>query len=82
MRLDGPSDRAGDRTASRPTAVNLRWAVDRQLAALEGCRPGELASRALSVAMAIADEDVADVRPSDAMGWACCATSTTEAAGR
>jgi methylthioribose-1-phosphate isomerase len=37
----------------------LRWAVDRQLAALEGCRPGELASRALSVAMAIADEDVA-----------------------
>jgi methylthioribose-1-phosphate isomerase len=47
-------------TATRPTAVNLRWAVERQLGALAAVdAPGGRAARALEVATAIADEDVA-----------------------
>lgn len=47
-------------TATRPTAVNLRWAVERQLAALAAVdAPDRRAARALQVATAIADEDVA-----------------------
>ena len=48
--------------ASRPTAVNLQWAVDRQLAVLVGC-PGEaLVATAQAEAEAIADEDAAACR--------------------
>jgi methylthioribose-1-phosphate isomerase len=44
--------------ASRPTAVNLAWAVDRQRRALAGITdPDELVSRARHEADAIADED-------------------------
>ncbi len=52
---------AGDQlAATRPTAVNLRWAVDRQLAALAGSRaPTDLIARARAEADAIADEDAA-----------------------
>ncbi len=44
--------------ASRPTAVNLSWAVDRQLRALAGVSdPDELTATAWAEAEAIADED-------------------------
>ena len=45
--------------ASRPTAVNLSWAVQRQLRELLGIDdPGQRIARARQVAEAIADEDV------------------------
>lgn len=50
--------RAGDQLkATRPTAVNLAWAVDRQLRALAACTRETLVSTALSTADTIADED-------------------------
>jgi methylthioribose-1-phosphate isomerase len=46
--------------ASRPTAVNLAWAVDRQRRALDGIvDPAELVRVAAATADAIADEDAA-----------------------
>jgi methylthioribose-1-phosphate isomerase len=49
--------------ATRPTAVNLAWAVDRQLAALATIsQPVDQAATALQVAQAIADEDAAACR--------------------
>jgi methylthioribose-1-phosphate isomerase len=47
---------------ARPTAVNLRWAVERALAAVLGCPAGERAAAAWAAAEAIADEDVAFCR--------------------
>ena len=44
---------------TRPTAVNLRWAVDRQLDALQLADIGQWSAIARSTANAIADEDVA-----------------------
>jgi methylthioribose-1-phosphate isomerase len=46
-------------TATRPTAVNLAWAVNRQLAAIEaaGSDPEARVQAALATARAIADED-------------------------
>ena len=46
-------------TATRPTAVNLQWAVNRQLAAVEaaGSDPTARVQAALTEAHAIADED-------------------------
>ncbi len=44
--------------ATRPTAVNLAWAVDRQIAATEHIEhPGQLVEAALETASAIAEED-------------------------
>jgi methylthioribose-1-phosphate isomerase len=49
--------------ATRPTAVNLAWAVDRQWAALATIpRPEDRAATALQVAQAIADEDATACR--------------------
>lgn len=49
---------AGDRLkATRPTAVNLAWAVDRQLRALAAAGPDEITRVALQTARDIADED-------------------------
>ena len=50
---------AGNRLkATRPTAVNLAWAVDRQLSAVAAASgPAEMAAIALSTARSIADED-------------------------
>ncbi|HPE35605.1 MAG TPA: S-methyl-5-thioribose-1-phosphate isomerase [Spirochaetales bacterium] len=46
--------------AARPTAVNLRWAVERMRKALAGASsPKDAAQAALAEARAIADEDVA-----------------------
>lgn len=44
---------------TRPTAVNLRWAVNRQLDALKSLDPSLWVDAARSTAAAIADEDVA-----------------------
>jgi methylthioribose-1-phosphate isomerase len=53
--LDGAHDRL---LAARPTAVNLRWAVDDLSALLRPLPPADRAEAALARARAIADEDV------------------------
>jgi methylthioribose-1-phosphate isomerase len=45
--------------ATRPTAVNLRWALDQVTAAVRPLPPGDRAEAAAHVARQIADEDVA-----------------------
>lgn len=45
--------------ATRPTAVNLAWAIRRMRAALKDVKPGDRAEVAWRQAQAIADEDVA-----------------------
>ncbi|WP_264213609.1 S-methyl-5-thioribose-1-phosphate isomerase [Leisingera thetidis] len=62
MRLD-PSDPAMDQAwsflnATRPTAINLRWALDRCRNRLRPLAESERAAAALSLAHEIADEDV------------------------
>lgn len=44
--------------ATRPTAVNLRWALDRAQAELSPLNPSERAERARNLAAGICDEDV------------------------
>ena len=63
LRAD-PSDAALERAcdallATRPTAVNLRWALAQMRAALAGVAPAARATSAYRVAAALADEDVA-----------------------
>ena len=62
--IQDPSDASLDRAAallnaSRPTAVNLRWAVDRMRRRLADLAPAARADSALAEAAIIADEDVA-----------------------
>ncbi len=45
--------------ATRPTAINLRWALDRMLTRLRNTRPQDRVTAAYQEAAAIADEDVA-----------------------
>lgn len=45
--------------ATRPTAVNLAWAISRVTAAVSTCEVGRRADRARSEALAICDEDAA-----------------------
>ena len=45
--------------ATRPTAINLRWALDRMLTRLRNTRPVERVAAAYAEAAAIADEDAA-----------------------
>jgi methylthioribose-1-phosphate isomerase len=45
--------------AARPTAVNLRWALDRARDAVAGLAPGARADAAFAFADALCDEDVA-----------------------
>jgi methylthioribose-1-phosphate isomerase len=54
--------------ATRPTAVNLRWAIDRMLAWLSPLPPAERAAAALSRAAEICEEDVAINRGIGAAG--------------
>ncbi len=61
---DGADDQAleqiaGTLTACRPTAVNLRWAVQRMLAVLTPLPPSERIGAARAEANAICEEDVA-----------------------
>ena len=62
--LDDSIERAASKLkASRPTAINLEWAVDRQLIALRsGSSPAEKKEIALRTAQEIADEDVESCR--------------------
>ena len=48
--------------ATRPTAVNLHWALERMARVLRPLRAGERAGRAFAAAAAICDEDVACCR--------------------
>jgi methylthioribose-1-phosphate isomerase len=62
LRAD-PSSEALERdaamlAATRPTAVNLRWAIERMLTRLRNTVPAERVSVAYAEAAAIADEDV------------------------
>jgi methylthioribose-1-phosphate isomerase len=61
-RVDASERALGDAArfleASRPTAVNLAWAVRRMLRSLLAVPPGERAARGWDQADAIADEDV------------------------
>ncbi len=52
--------------ASRPTAVNLRWALERMRGVLLALREGERVSAAYAEAARIADEDVAVCSPRSA----------------
>lgn len=61
--LEEPSDEGLDRTweqlhETRPTAINLRWALDDMRALLRPLPPGERAAAAFARAAEIADEDV------------------------
>ena len=47
-----------DLIASRPTAINLRWAVDRMMKKLSGVNSNEIFKIALDEAKAIVEEDV------------------------
>jgi len=56
---DAGMDAAWDRLhVTRPTAINLRWALDRCREALRPLAPGDRAAAALQLAHDIADEDV------------------------
>jgi methylthioribose-1-phosphate isomerase len=48
--------------ATRPTAINLRWALDRQRAVLHNLPPSERAAAAYAEAQAIADDDAETCR--------------------
>ena len=67
--------------ATRPTAVNLRWALDRMLAALRPLAPGARADAARSLAGAIADEDVAINQAIGGHGLALIRTAGAAAGG-
>jgi methylthioribose-1-phosphate isomerase len=61
---ENPSSAAMERdaallAATRPTAINLRWALDRMLTRLRNTTAAERAHAAYAEAAAIADEDVA-----------------------
>jgi methylthioribose-1-phosphate isomerase len=63
--LRDPSDKGFQRAyellfASRPTAVNLRWALDRMRDALPLLQPNDRAAAALTLAGKICDEDVSN----------------------
>jgi methylthioribose-1-phosphate isomerase len=63
MRSDASGDalerEAAMLAATRPTAVNLRWAIDRMLTRLRNTSPAERVPASYAEAAAIADEDAA-----------------------
>ncbi len=63
MRADSSTEEleraAGLLAATRPTAVNLRWALERMLGILRNTRAADRVAAAYRAAAAIADEDVA-----------------------
>src|SRR5262249_12725876 len=63
--LEAPT---GKLLAPRPTAVNLRWALERVRARLEPLPPSERAAAAYDEAARICDEDVAVCRAIGANG--------------
>jgi methylthioribose-1-phosphate isomerase len=63
---DAVTKAGGLLVATRPTAVNIRWAVDRTLAATASVPAGDLPEAVLAEARAIEGEDAAAC---SAMGW-------------
>lgn len=57
--LDGAAARL---TGTRPTAVNLRWAIDQMLTSLRETAIGDRAAAAATLATRLADDDVASCR--------------------
>ena len=55
---DGLERAGGALLATRPTAINLRWALQRMQTLLEGAEPQDRAARAFEAAGAIAELDV------------------------
>jgi methylthioribose-1-phosphate isomerase len=49
---------AAELRSTRPTAVNLTWALDRCLAAVKGSAPDEVSDRLIAEAIAIHEEDI------------------------
>lgn len=68
--------------AARPTAINLRWAVDRMLTRLRNTEPAERASVAYAEAAAINDKDVAQCESIGRHGAELIAAVATKAPGR
>jgi methylthioribose-1-phosphate isomerase len=63
--------------ATRPTAVNLGWALDRLLRVASDLPPAELPERLLAEARAIAEEDAAACRAMGRLGAALIADGDT-----
>ncbi|PPD46123.1 MAG: S-methyl-5-thioribose-1-phosphate isomerase [Methylocystis sp.] len=68
--------------ATRPTAVNLRWALDRVQALLTAAAPAERAALAYGEAARIADEDVAACEAIGEAGAALIRAATEKNTGR
>jgi methylthioribose-1-phosphate isomerase len=68
--------------AARPTAVNLRWAIGRVRAAVEGLEPPRRAAAARRVAVGICDDDVAINRAIGERGLPLLAGFHESAGGR
>jgi methylthioribose-1-phosphate isomerase len=86
LRAD-PSTEAMERdcallAATRPTAVNLRWAVDRMLTRLRNTRPGFRLEAAYDEAGRIAEEDVAQCAAIGRHGVELIAAASARKAGR
>ena len=86
LRAD-PSTDALERDAglladTRPTAVNLRWALDRMLTRLRNTRPEDRAAAAYAEAAAIADEDAAQNEAIGRHGAELIADAAHRAPGR
>jgi methylthioribose-1-phosphate isomerase len=68
--------------ATRPTAVNLAWALDAMGAALEPIPPADRGDAALALAAALCDEEVARCEAIGAHGEALLTAAARRAAGR
>jgi methylthioribose-1-phosphate isomerase len=83
---EDPRDAALDRARkalleTRPTGVNLRWALDEMDAALRDLPPAERPSAAWARAAQLADADVATCRAIGEHGLACIERAQQERAG-
>ena len=68
--------------ASRPTAINLRWAIDRCVAALNPRASSDRVEAAWSLAAEVADEDVAQNAALGGHGLALIRAAVAKAGGR
>ena len=68
--------------ATRPTAINLRWAIGRMLTRLRNTPVGDRAHAAFAEAALIADEDVAQCEAIGRHGVELIATAAARAPGR
>jgi methylthioribose-1-phosphate isomerase len=84
---DDPSDRGLERAyavllATRPTAVNLRWALDRVRTAVAPCTPAARAAAAFDLAAVMCDEDVTTNEAIGRHGFALIAEQAKMRGGR